>query len=328
MSQDSPAAVLVDAAGNFISVLNGAVVPSPFPGIPLVGSDGMNIRVLATDAAGRPTVDVARWLGSSAPTIGQKTMANSIPVTLASDQTAVPVSISNPATSTPYLVWGDVTPGGTNAVPIRRTTYTEQTANFQGSIVSSSAADSAAGAGARTVEIIYHDATGAGEFSEIIALNGTTNVNLVNLNHCFIERMIVRTVGTKYGANTGTITLRTGLAGGGTIVGTIGARDGQTYWCHHYVSAGKTARVKTLTVGTKTNNGGSYWLSQGNPLSATTPDTQISPTFRTAQNTPVAQYVYTVELTATGFTRLLMYLQSDSSASQNAFYSSIGLTEE
>lgn len=328
MSQDSPAAILFDAAGNPVAFTDGAALPVTRAGIPILGTDGANYRLIATDTSGRPTVDIARWLGSAAPTIGQKAMAASVPVTIASDQSAIRVSLGNPPGANPFIVWGDVTPGNVLANPIRRTTYTEQTVNFQGSIVSSNAADSAAGAGARTVEIIYHDQTGAGPFSEFVALNGVTPVNLVNTNHCFIERMIVRTVGTKYGPNVGTITLRTGLGGGGTVVGTIGAGAGQTYWCHHYVTAGTIARVKTLTVGTQTNNGGSFWLAQGNPLSANSPDTQISPTFRTAQNTPVAQYVYTVELTVSGFTRLLMYLRSDSAASQNAFFSSISLVEE
>jgi hypothetical protein len=37
-------------------------------------------------------VDLLTWLGSSAPTVGQKTMANAIPVVFASDQTTIPVA--------------------------------------------------------------------------------------------------------------------------------------------------------------------------------------------------------------------------------------------
>lgn len=36
--------------------------------------------------------DLAKWLGSSAPTVGQKLMASSIPVTIASDQSAISVT--------------------------------------------------------------------------------------------------------------------------------------------------------------------------------------------------------------------------------------------
>lgn len=47
-------------------------------------------------SVGRVLVDsafVVRWFGSSAPTVGQKTMAASLPVTLASDQTALATTI-------------------------------------------------------------------------------------------------------------------------------------------------------------------------------------------------------------------------------------------
>lgn len=43
---------------------------------------------------GRLDSNIGAWLGSTAPTVGQKTMANSVPVVLASDQSAVPVSFS------------------------------------------------------------------------------------------------------------------------------------------------------------------------------------------------------------------------------------------
>ena len=49
---------------------------------------------LSTDLAGRARVKLADWLGSTAPTVGQKIMASSLPVTLASDQSALPVSQS------------------------------------------------------------------------------------------------------------------------------------------------------------------------------------------------------------------------------------------
>lgn len=41
---------------------------------------------------GRLDTNLGAWLGSTAPTVGQKTMANSVPIVLASDQSAVPVS--------------------------------------------------------------------------------------------------------------------------------------------------------------------------------------------------------------------------------------------
>lgn len=44
--------------------------------------------------SGRLDVNNGTWLGSTAPTVGQKTMANSVPVVISSDQGAVPVTLS------------------------------------------------------------------------------------------------------------------------------------------------------------------------------------------------------------------------------------------
>ena len=41
---------------------------------------------------GRLDANVGAWLGSTAPTVGQKTMANSVPVAIASNQSAIPVT--------------------------------------------------------------------------------------------------------------------------------------------------------------------------------------------------------------------------------------------
>lgn len=48
--------------------------------------------------------NIQGWLGSTAPTVGQKTMANSIPVVLPSDQTAVSVASTLAPTGTPSTV--------------------------------------------------------------------------------------------------------------------------------------------------------------------------------------------------------------------------------
>lgn len=40
-------------------------------------------------------VSIVDWLGSTAPTVGQKTMADSLPVAIASDQSPVPISASS-----------------------------------------------------------------------------------------------------------------------------------------------------------------------------------------------------------------------------------------
>jgi hypothetical protein len=365
------------------SVVGAAASGSPVSGNPVLvaGSDGTNARTIltATDGTvridptgataqpvtdnggsltvdtsqlpaalvgGRLDVNVGAWLGSTAPTVGQKTMVNSVPIAIASDQTAIPVTdnggsltvdgtvtanqgtaaalsgawpvkvtdgtntlptgdalarsiftqisdattgpvavkaastspsatdkalvvvlspnqqaipvSSTPATSTAGLRGGVVVLGGGTSGsinPIRATTYNEQTTNAQRSVTSASANDTSAGTGARTIMITYYDSTGAGPYTETITMNGTTAVNTTNTNICFIESMIVTTVGTG-GTNAGVITLYTTTGGGGTTIGTIGTGnvvaatgDGRTLWAHHYVSTGKTASITGLAVG-------------------------------------------------------------------------------
>lgn len=293
---------------------------------PLASDYGLVVRVIGAGGTGAD-VNVAGWFGSTAPTVGQKAMANSIPVVIPSDQT-LNVSIAPPTAGTNWVIWGDFLPGGTTPVALERTTYTEQYANFQGSIASNNAADTAAGAGARTVKITYFDATGVGPYTETVALNGVTPVNLVNLDHCYIEKLEVMTTGTRYGSNAGVITLYSGLAGAGTVVGTIAATNNLTFWAHHYVAVGKTAYVKDVTLGTQANRGGSFWVTRGNPLVTTDPEVQITPTFRTAQNTPLSIYPFTIPIAvATGFVRLRMYVQADGVATPNSYFGSFTVNE-
>jgi len=49
--------------------------------------------LLSEDLSGRLRIDNTSWLGSTAPTVGQKTSANSIPVVIASDQSDVGINI-------------------------------------------------------------------------------------------------------------------------------------------------------------------------------------------------------------------------------------------
>ncbi len=175
--------------------------------------------------------------------LGQKTMAGSVPVVLASDQT--PVIVTPVSTQGSGNVWGDISLSTQDVLRVvERTTYTEQTTNARRSIASSSASDASAGVGARTVKITYMDQTGAGPFTETVVLNGVTFVDTVATNICFIEKMEVVTVGST-GWNVGVLTLRAAITGGGAVVGTIAAgtandQNNATFWAHHYVPTGKT----------------------------------------------------------------------------------------
>ena len=57
--------------------------------------DARQIRALTTADA----VNVGQWIGSAAPTVGAKTMANSLPVVIASDQATYPVTATLAAAS-------------------------------------------------------------------------------------------------------------------------------------------------------------------------------------------------------------------------------------
>lgn len=144
--------------------------------------------------------------------------------------------------------FGDVNTAAVTQVPVRRTAYTEQTVNAQRSIVSTSALDTAAGTGARTVRLTYLDQTGAGPFTETITLNGVTPVNTVATNICFIEKIEVLTAGSG-GVNAGILNLKAATAGGGVTVWSINATDNQTFGAHHYVPTGKICNITGMSCG-------------------------------------------------------------------------------
>lgn len=92
---------------------------------------------------GRLDTNVGAWLGSTAPTVGQKAMAASLPVVLASDQSSVPVTVSA------------ALPAGTNRigrVELNAPT-TAQLASVSVSVAASGDNTLVAGAGGQTVRV-------------------------------------------------------------------------------------------------------------------------------------------------------------------------------
>ena len=116
-------------------------------------------------------------------------------------------------------------------------------------------------------KVTYFDFASAGPFTEDITLNGVTTVNTVATNICFIERVEVITVGST-GANVGTVSLFGAVAGGGGTLGTIAATDNATFWCHHYVAAGKTCYMTGLRAGATVTNGSVILTTTGDPAAA------------------------------------------------------------
>ncbi|MGH8693547.1 MAG: hypothetical protein ACREVM_04875 [Burkholderiales bacterium] len=89
----------MDLAGNVrvLATFSGAIgaVDQGSPntianGWPVKITDGTDLLLI--NGSGEAEMELARWLGSTAPTVGQKVMASSLPVVLASNQSAVPVT--------------------------------------------------------------------------------------------------------------------------------------------------------------------------------------------------------------------------------------------
>lgn len=225
------------------------------------------------------------------------------------------ISVSNtPANATSGLVYGDIALSAiVSNTAIRRTTYTEQSSNFTGSIVSSSASDASAGTGARTVRIYWMDSTGASVGTEDVTLNGTTNVNLVTSTKCFIQKMEVRTVGSG-GSNAGTITLHAGLAGAGATIGTIATGDNQTFWAHHYVQSGLTCTVTGLAI--TINGGGGLFFLKYLPIGVTNSvEFLLTDIIRESAQAPSTPRALTSPIKVTGPARIIMYVTTEAGTS-------------
>ena len=118
--------VRVDTLGRQ-QVVGAAADGAAVAGNPVLmgGQDGANVQSFLTDASGRQQINNAQWLGSSAPTVGQKVMADSLPVTLASDQSTLPIS----AASLPLPTGAATAANQTNGAQLTRITDGTDTAN-------------------------------------------------------------------------------------------------------------------------------------------------------------------------------------------------------
>lgn len=154
------------------------------------------------------------------------------------------------------MISGFVTTSTTTESAVRNTTYTEQSVNAQRSIISNNTFDGPF-FGTGSVKITYYDQTGAGPFTETIAPNGTTAVNTVNTNICFIEKMEMVGNSTIVNGVYGTISLWSAINGTGVVVGSFSNADGgKTDWAHHYVATGKTCKIINSAISSTGNAAG------------------------------------------------------------------------
>lgn len=244
------------------------------------GSDGTNLVPLAVDSLGRLVTSAITGFGAD-------------------------------------FAFGDVTTAAVTRTLVNRTVYTEQTTNGQRSFASSSAADAAAGTGARTIKLTYLDQTGAGPFTETITLNGTTRVNTVATNICFIEQIEVVTAGSG-GVNAGTITLFTVPTTGGTAIGTIAIGNNQTFWSHHYVPSSKVCNITGISCGHNgtTVGSGALFTLNSQPIGvANAVEVQISDFVRLYGQTSTFSRVYGSPIKVTGPARIRTFVTPETSTS-------------
>jgi len=297
MAASSPVVIASDQSTIPVSA---ASLPLP-SGAATAANQATEIASLASIDAGIPAA------------LGQTTMANSMPVVFATDQTPILVT----ASSNSDFTFGDVTLSAIAIAVVRRTAYIEQTSNAQRSIVSANAADSAAGTGARTIRITYYTATFTGPFTETITLNGTTPVNTVATNICYIESMEVLTVGSGL-TNAGIISLKAATAGGGVTIGTIAAANLQTFWAHHYVATGKISNITGISVshsGTTVGSGGVFILRAQTLGLANAADIQVSDFVRLYGQASTFARVYTSAIKVPGPARLSVYVTPETASS-------------
>jgi len=196
---------------------------------------------------------------------------------------------------------------------MRATVYTEPTSAAQRSISSSSASDTSAGVGARTVKITYYNNTGVGPFTEIVTLNGTTAVNTVATDIRFIENIEVVTAGSTL-SNVGTISLFGTTGGGGGTVGSIGVGtvisgvgDNRTLWAHHYIAVGYTAQMSVLVIGIQSGGSatnGQFFVRSSQPLVANSAEVIVGDS---VLSIGTFERVFTFNPNIVGFARLTAY---------------------
>lgn len=276
---------------------------------------------------GRLNQNMGSWFGSTVPTVGQKVMAQSIPVCMPTDQTAVLVTFTGTRTG---AVGSIVSLGGSTAgilQTMRATAYTEQGSQAQRSFKSNNVNDTSAGTGARTVKFIYYSNTGAGPFTETVTLNGTTAVATVATDIRFIESMEVVTSGSG-GANAGTITMSVNNAGGGGTIGSIGVSsivtgvgDNKTLWAHHYVAVGVIASLSTLIVGAQSSGSGTsarFFVKAQSVLTANATETLVGDVLLVQG---AFSRLFNFYVKVTGFSRLTVYaVPSNNNATLSAAF--------
>lgn len=223
-------------------------------------------------------------------------------------------------------IGGYVGTASASLVTVRATAYTEPSSAAQRSVASSSASDSSAGTGTRTIRITYYDNSMNGPLTEDITMNGTSNVNTVATNIRFIEKIESLTVGAN-GGNVGTITLFGSTNGGGGTVGTIAVGDGRTYWAHHYVRPSRTMFIRKLILSTGTGGtAANASIRTATPLTANAFENQIGTQYRVVNGTTGNVIDFDALAAVNGPARVTIYVKPDATTA-STFYANFSYYE-
>lgn len=130
--------------------------------------------------------------------------------------------------------------------------YPFQAAAVSLEVLSSSASDTSAGTGARTVRLTGLNASWVLQTVDV-TLNGVSVVSVPTLTWLRLNSAVVLTTGSG-GTNAGIITVR--IASAGATQGLIQVGDGQTSRCIYTVPAGYTALLYDLTVSMRRSDTG------------------------------------------------------------------------
>ena len=284
----------VDNLGNtqFATVLQASATPAATDSALVVSISPNSVTGIITGNQGAPNTAANGWPVKITDGVDTAAIvAGSAQAVVADPALVVQVSPNQapiPVTPVPnYATAGTAIGRATNLSQnvnylVAQTPYVQQTANGQRSFVSTSANDTALGTGARQILLTYYTSALTARLTEVVTLNGLTPVNTVATNICFIESIVVTSVGST-GFNAGTINLYTGINATGTVFGSIGVGaivagrgDNQTLWAHHYVPAGQKIRGYSVVVGIIASAGGGASVTT---IQATDPTNANAPTY-------------------------------------------------
>lgn len=177
------------------------------------------------------SAELTKWIGSTAPTVGQKTSANSLPVVIASDQSTVTISgtvTANVGTTNGLALDATLTGGTTKAVA---------RGGAKGATTASDITSTAEGTDHQALDVqIYHGGTA----KDPTAIRALTNADVVTAEVSKWIGSTAPTVGSKTSANSIPVVVASDQ-GAVSISGSVTANIG---------SSGSLALDATLTGGT------------------------------------------------------------------------------